>query len=822
MSDLRKAGNAWSKLYAKAIEAARAEKKASALGSLEASVGLQAPAVVVPSGLNKLKEAVKNQSGSFGAKRVERAADEIKNLERLYTTDALKEAFIGDNARALMTMNPSDFERYATPIPKRMSGPQEFRGFGNQFHDESMKSMTLSDYLDNLANVKGGFADVPYLIINKEEQGLPLTPFISGHEGRHRNRALAKQGEEAGLVKLLPRSELREPFPRRDQEEYIEALRKELGMTDDLVLPQKYNEATESLFDKQIQRPAIKLPEIYADGGKVAKGVMGALARAREMAKAEKAAESLAEADPAVETLVKAAERAAAGRKAADVNKATSPMKMSEALGNMNLEGKGKLRVTQSDRTRVGGGNIGGAHFSGLQQVDPFYENAAWGVGKKGTASAMINLSDPNTLWSTVLGSADQLKSNPLVFNKLRKGFTEAMKEGKLSDELAAKINHNLALKFGEGADIRNPKIWQYADTFDKRALLADQMLGQGANPKEGGIPLGGEKSGRGVIFRPTDILKQETEPTLLHPEHGGTVPSFAVGPRLFSLSGDVKERPDLHPGFPFILQGEDKGVVFDPVEGQIAMPDFTKALKEKYGRGPGYFEWTMGKKDKATGETLTPVQAITEEYLTGLQKAGKKDGGSVDKPKKPHWYDDFHRKMAEGGVVFTDKDAVDNFLMVRHKAEGGDADDVSVKDIARNLGKLAKEQGKEELSSLKKPRAITDIGNRGILAPALGSPVDLINMGLGGIDALTAKSANPTRLASEKPIFGQEHIKDLMNEYGITSGEDRPMMETTLSFFSPTGMIKGAQKSGELAKKLPGFVRKIESGLASMSKKPQ
>jgi hypothetical protein len=37
--------------------------------------------------------------------------------------------------------------------------------------------------------------------------------------------------------------------------------------------------------------------------------------------------------------LASAAERAAAGRRAADVHRATAPMKMSEALGNMNLEG---------------------------------------------------------------------------------------------------------------------------------------------------------------------------------------------------------------------------------------------------------------------------------------------------------------------------------------------------------------------------------------------------------------------------------------------------------------------------------------------------
>jgi hypothetical protein len=84
---------------------------------------------------------------------------------------------------------------------------------------------------------------------------------------------MASQGEQAGLVQLLPRAELREPFPRRYQEDYIEALKKELGLTDNLVYPEKYNEPGESLFDKQIQRPAIKLPDVYAKGGAIKKGL---------------------------------------------------------------------------------------------------------------------------------------------------------------------------------------------------------------------------------------------------------------------------------------------------------------------------------------------------------------------------------------------------------------------------------------------------------------------------------------------------------------------------------------------------------------------
>jgi hypothetical protein len=717
-----------------------------------------------------------------------------------------------------------------------------------------------------------------------------------------------------------------------------------------------------------------------------------------DIAKAIEKASQEADAVMEAQRLAKAEERAAAGRKAADVTKATAPMKMSEALGNMNLEGKGNLKVTQSDRTRVGGGNIGGAMFPGLQQVDPLYEGAVWGVGNKPTASGLIRQSDENTLWSTILGSADQLKTNPIVFNKLRRGFTDAMKEGKLSDELAAKINQNLALKFGEGADIRDPKIWQKANTFDKRALLADVMMGQGVAPGKGGVALGGEKSGKGVIFAPTDILKRETEPLLLHPEHGGNVPTFAVGPRLFTLSGDVKQRPDLHPGFPVILQGEDKGVVFRPAPGEIAMRDYAKRFKERNKRSPGYYDWTLGEK----GVGL-PSQPITEEYLTYLQKLGHKKGGAVHKIKafsddetakryreemlgeinkanggeikKLAWKATPPMKMAQGGApnlgpttehtmpdpgdagrmnyergyapggwakagkaiqkaaqeagmakpqtaekdlttlqdfhtslgdriraeaeltrrmiegfdykydkgqrVFTKDSAAKNRApyeilertrvgnqLVRegdnpigkvlrdesgkarrtpyepgyrvkgeigemilpasailgdvemrrgglaHFEEGGTAD--KAKLMAGILARMAKDQGKEEIASLRKPRAATDLLNKGMVASTVGAPVDIMNMGLEGVDALRGlASGKPVenRLASDKPFLGSEHLKELMKQYGMVSDEERPMMETALSIASPGAAVKGAVKG---AKAIPKAASAVGGGLSA------
>jgi hypothetical protein len=210
----------------------------------------KAPMFMKPSALTELRKTVQQEKGDYGSRRLERAADEIPNLERLYKEQALKEAFTGDNARALMTMNPKDFGKYAMPLDSR-----EHYGYESQ-----------SEYIDKLAKLVGGFNDVPFLEINKREQGAPKIPFISGHEGRHRSRALESKAEPASLVRLLPRSELREPFPRRSQEEYIDALKKELEMTGNKVIPEKY---FDNFKQEELKRPPIILPDIYAKGGAV-------------------------------------------------------------------------------------------------------------------------------------------------------------------------------------------------------------------------------------------------------------------------------------------------------------------------------------------------------------------------------------------------------------------------------------------------------------------------------------------------------------------------------------------------------------------------
>jgi len=219
---------------------------------------IQPPSIIIPSKLTELRKTVQKEKGDYGSRRLERAADEIPNLEKLYKEQALKEAFTGDNAKALMTMNPADFEKFAMPLDLR------FMDANSTLYTTSGKRLTYPEYMEDYLPNVGAFDDVPFLEINKSKQGSTVAPFISGHEGRHRNRVMADKGEQSGLVKLLPRAELREPFPRRSQEEYIEALKKELALTKNQVKPENY---VHGIDEDVIRRSPIILPDIYAEGG---------------------------------------------------------------------------------------------------------------------------------------------------------------------------------------------------------------------------------------------------------------------------------------------------------------------------------------------------------------------------------------------------------------------------------------------------------------------------------------------------------------------------------------------------------------------------
>jgi hypothetical protein len=222
--------------------------------------------------LVELLNLIKNKGGTAAAKRLEKAADLVPNLEHQYQPQALQRAFTGDNAQAVMVMNPKDFEKYAAPIDTGykssvmqtygIGDPEKYGGYN------AMPKGTYQDYLDYLGKFTrpdgGGLSDVPYLQLGQELNS--SFPAVLGHEGRHRTAALEKLGDQSTLVRMMPRAALREPFPRRSQEEYLKALTEQIGQKP-FVKPQVFKDDA----GKDVRRGLIEFPEMFKKGGKTKK-----------------------------------------------------------------------------------------------------------------------------------------------------------------------------------------------------------------------------------------------------------------------------------------------------------------------------------------------------------------------------------------------------------------------------------------------------------------------------------------------------------------------------------------------------------------------
>ena len=234
------------------------------LGAPIAKGAMLAGTIARPS-ISEMLNALRNSGGTATATRLERAADLVPNLEHQFQPQALKEAFSG-NRSLVSVMNPADFEKYAAPISSETkSSLSKSRRIGEPGPGQDYTHMPLGTYDDYIKYLQqfsepggGGFRSMPYLQLG-QRKGFSF-PNIQGHEGRHRTDALARQGNKTTLIGIEPRPELRE-LPRNSQEEYLNALAKEVGGRSPFVMPQ----------ESEIKRGLIELPEMFKKGGKVKK-----------------------------------------------------------------------------------------------------------------------------------------------------------------------------------------------------------------------------------------------------------------------------------------------------------------------------------------------------------------------------------------------------------------------------------------------------------------------------------------------------------------------------------------------------------------------
>jgi hypothetical protein len=396
-----------------------------------------------------------------------------------------------------------------------------------------------------------------------------------------------------------------------------------------------------------------------------------------------------------------------------------------------------------------------------------------------------------------------------------------------------------------------------------KEALKADPSLAQGRTLVE--LPKGYGSLAQGDIFnRAVQIGQGDVLGALPPNKKLGTFYENLLG-NLKPVTVDVNalRGPIIEQGDPRwltskLVEKDETGKVINSYKPREMFDTGEMTMREAQQR-PGFWEaapsgseyagfedlWTRGAKRHGVepaeaqalgwygsgvpkeGDNITALKTKPENYVDNLERlikytaeqtgksptevmndmvTGKgflrKEGGAI---AKPSWHLAVEKHMKDGGYTMVNEKHIPKVRSLKHLAKGGESKDdtASLKELYEALPDFYDQAIKPEVESYKKPRAFTDLMNRGVIANnPVSAVVDLTNFGLSGIDALTKGTRFPTRLSSEKPFGGSEQIKDLMKEYGMTTNEERPIAETLLGFLSPGSLAGSTAKGASTIKK--------------------
>jgi len=314
-----------------------------------------------------------------------------------------------------------------------------------------------------------------------------------------------------------------------------------------------------------------------------------------------------------------------AGAELAKKALASKPQKFSEAIEP--FIGTHSLHPTIVDKTKLdlAANRMAGPEAPYLQEISQPHKESGWIFANDslGAANKLYNMGKSgNTLVTGLLGSPTQLKTNRSVFGEIADEYFKAIKEGKMSPELQAKIQARLPTlrhgkeniqTFPQEFDIRDRDAFnEMAKGFHQRGHLADIMGGKGVSQ---GLP-----RGTGKIIPYEEILMRNTEESLQG------APTHSVGSRLFTVGSKPPEyRPDLHNAFDYANFGELKSGNFGWAPKEVAYPDEINRIKANLAsRGIG--------RDITAMDLMrnTINQPITEQMWRRAQDAGFATGGLV------------------------------------------------------------------------------------------------------------------------------------------------------------------------------------------------
>lgn len=215
----------------------------------------------------------------------------------------------------------------------------------------------------------------------------------------------------------------------------------------------------------------------------------------------------------------------------------------------------------------------------------------------------------------------------------------------------------------------------------------------------------------------------------------------------------------------------------------------------------------------------------LNEKGLSQIYGKLSDDGGLRlgYSPKDKSAHLSYWAPFAEGGGV--------------HMGGGGNPGEVSgdmfkpkpltIPEPLTDLADAFKRQFSREKRSMSKPGALTDVLLRGPVALTVGAPMDIIGMGGDALDWLQTKIPglrersvmDQPRSVVDKSLpvlgyqpkfkigpegdmpFGSAHAQELMNRSGLTTGEERPLLELGSAIFAPGATAK-ALKYGKAGAK--------------------
>ena len=290
------------------------------------------------------------------------------------------------------------------------------------------------------------------------------------------------------------------------------------------------------------------------------------------------------------------------------------------------------LHPTIVDTTKLdlAAGKMAGNEASNLQNISAPHKAEDWVFANDSMSAAkrlwnVNQRNDGNVVFTGLIGSPYQLKTNRSVFGDLEDEFYKAVAAGKLDPDLLKryqtalensthKSQNEMVKTFPNQFDIRDRDAFkENSKLFHQRGALADIIGGSGPT----GVPLGGKK---GQIFDWEGVLNASRDPKTIG------APSQSIGTRLFTLNDRPPEyRPDLHNAFDYSLFGKDLKESFNPVNKEVGIPTALETIRQN--------NIAQGKKPDVTSMHIARnilMQPITEQYVKDVQAAGFAEGGEV------------------------------------------------------------------------------------------------------------------------------------------------------------------------------------------------